>query len=159
MSSSANTLLQVGRQRGMSLIQGVLAVLLVASLVIGIATIYAGSENTARGGRLHRDAVELADRMAEQIRRGDPHADFETRIGVTCSKTKDAIEQAVACWQEQVATQLTNGSSGIALDTSTTPAEYVITVNWSEPRTGTASYVMRVAKPSISSDKQLAASG
>jgi Tfp pilus assembly protein PilV len=138
---------KIAHQRGTSLIEGVLAVLLTASLVIGIATIYAGSEKTARGGRLHREAVELAEQMAKRIRSAsDPRANFETRIGITCSGTKDAIERTVACWQEQVATQLTNGSSGISLDTSTTPPEYIIVVNWAEPRTGTASYVMRVAR-------------
>ena len=138
-------------QRGLTLVEGVLALLLLASLIIGIATLYAVSGKEKRGGQLHNQAVKLAKQMAAEIRSNqDARSDFETSIGATCSEkypAKNSIAHDVACWQEQVGSQLTNGSSRISLDTSTVPAEYVIVVNWSEPRTGTASYVMRVAKP------------
>lgn len=141
----------LSRQHGLTLVEGVLAVLLLASLTIGIATLYAVSTKEERGGQLHKKAVTLAQQVAAEIGSNqDAHSDFETRIGATCSEKyadKNVIAHDVACWQEQVATQLTNGSSRISLDTSKVPPEYVIVVSWSEPRTGTASYVLRVTKP------------
>jgi len=143
------------RQHAFTLLEAVLAVLIVISVGIGIAALYVRSDKANHGAQLHQQAVELVDSMAREIRlRGDTKGNFETRIGITCAATakdrdneRSTIGHDVACWQEQVATQLANGSSRIELDTSVMPSVYVIEVSWSEPRTGTASYVVRVPMP------------
>ena len=139
----------------------IVALLLIASITIGIAAIYAQRQNIARGGRLHARAVELAQQMATSIgENGDGKTNFETTLGATCNlstsqasgttgkKTNSAVN-AVACWQDTVEQELTNGTANISLDRSIVPAQYIIVVSWSEPRSGTASYVLRVTPGSI----------
>lgn len=148
-------------QRGLTLVETIVALLLIASITIGIAAIYAQRQNIARGGRLHARAVELAQQMATSIgENGDGKTNFETTLGATCNlpstpaggaagkKTNSAVN-TVACWQDMVEQELTNGSANISLDRATVPAQYIIVVSWSEPRSGTASYVLRVTPGSI----------
>lgn len=121
---------------------------LLAVCTIGIAAIYARHNHSLRGGRLHATAAELSDQMAAMIR--DPKnaaASFETGLGHTCNTAQSIpdVENDVACWQDDVAHELSNGSARIVLDTSTVPAQYIITISWTDPRTGTASYVQRVS--------------
>lgn len=126
----------------------IVAVLLVASCVIGIAAIYAQRQNIARGGRLHARAVELAQQIATKITANtNVKNNFETALGATCNTKPSQADNAtnlVACWQDTVEQELTDGSARVSLDRSTVPAQYVIVVSWSEPRSGTASYVLRV---------------
>jgi Tfp pilus assembly protein PilV len=133
-------------QSGLTLIEGIFAVLILASCVIGITTLYTQRQNIARGGRLHESAVALAQEMANTIRNDTSKHNYETTLGARCDhKTGLAqVTNLVACWQDQVEQELTNGSARISLDRSSLPAQYVIIVSWSEPRTGTASYVLRV---------------
>lgn len=136
-------------QYGLTMVETIVAILLVTSCVIGIASIYAQRQNIARGGRLHERAVELAQQIATQIRQdNNVKNNFETTLGATCNSKlsqSDSATNVVACWQDAVEQELTNGSARISLDRNTVPAQYVIVVSWSEPRTGTASYVLRVS--------------
>jgi type II secretory pathway pseudopilin PulG len=139
---------RIAHQRGLTMVETIVAILLIASCAIGIAAIYAQRQNIARGGRLHERAVELAQEIAGHIRQdANIQNNFETTLGVTCNPEISASGNAtnlVACWQDTVEQDLTNGSARIALDRNTVPAQYVIVVSWSEPRSGTASYVVRV---------------
>lgn len=156
-------------QAGLTLVETIVALLLLASCTIGIAAIYAQRQNIARGGRLHEHAVELAQQMAASIRESsDGAANFETTLGATCNnnssqpspsskkKTSQTVN-VVACWQDTVEQELANGSANISLDRSSVPAQYIIIVSWSEPRSGTASYVLRATpgagKPETASPK------
>jgi Tfp pilus assembly protein PilV len=147
-------------QSGVTLLDTVVALLLIASFTIGIAAIYAERQNIARGGRLHEHAVKLAQQMANAIRDNDGSINFETTLGATCddksnqnkstqsskggNKKNNRGVNVVACWQDSVEQDLTNGTANISLDRTSLPAQYVIIVSWSEPRSGTASYVLRV---------------
>jgi type IV pilus assembly protein PilV len=140
------------QQRGITLLETIIAMLLVTSGVIGIAAIYAQRQNIARGGHVHQRAVELAQQMAAHIRQdANPKNNFETTLGATCKSTSaksDGATNQVACWQDEIEQELTDGTARISLDRNAVPAQYVIVVSWSEPRTGTASYVLRVAPAS-----------
>jgi Tfp pilus assembly protein PilV len=137
------------RQHGATLVEVIVAILLLASCVIGIAAIYAQRQNIARGGREHEHAVELAQQIATSIRQASNGKDnFETALGATCDSKLSKLDPTanlVACWQDSVEKELTDGSARISLDRSTVPEQYVIVVSWSEPHNGTASYVLRVA--------------
>jgi Tfp pilus assembly protein PilV len=161
-----NTPPQSNRQSGITLLDTIVALLLIASCTIGIAAIYAERQNIARGGRLHEHAVKLAQQMANAIRDNkDGSTNFETTLGATCDDTSNQNKSnqkksdrsgkgsnkknnrgvnVVACWQDSVEQDLTNGTANISLDRTSLPAQYVIIVSWSEPRSGTASYVLRV---------------
>jgi hypothetical protein len=120
------------------------------SCVIGIAAIYAQRNHGLRGGKLHAIAAQLSDHMAALIRsEKGQNAVFETGLGHSCnvSQSLPDIDNEVACWQDDVARDLSNGSARIVLDNSTVPAQYIITISWTDPRSGTASYVQRVTVP------------
>lgn len=140
-------------QRGLTMVETIVAILLITSCVIGIAAIYAQRQNIARGGRLHERAVELAQQIADYIRQSNnARNNFETLLGATCNAelgNSGSATNLVACWQDTVEQDLSNGSARISLDRNTVPAQYVIVVSWSEPRTGTASYVLRVTPGSV----------
>ncbi|MGE0115033.1 MAG: hypothetical protein AB7T07_09150 [Steroidobacteraceae bacterium] len=140
------------RQCGLTLVETIVAILIGASCVIGIAAIYTQQQNIARGGHLHARAIELTQQMAAHIREDSSKGNFETMLGATCTPQQDKpgnTTNMVACWQDTVEQELTNGSARISLDRNTVPAQYVIVVSWSEPRSGAASYVLRVT-PGIS---------
>lgn len=144
------------KQSGLTLIEGIFAVLILSSCVIGVATLYTQRQNIVRGGRLHERAVQLAQEMAGQIRSDtNTRRNYETVLGANCDPKAAKPASAtsiVACWQDKVEQDLTNGSARISLDRTTLPAQYVIIVSWSEPRTGTASYVLRVAQSAATTD-------
>lgn len=123
-----------------------------AICTIGIGAIYARHNDSLRGGRLHATAAQLSDQMAIMIRdKKNADASFETGLGHVCNTAQSIpdVENDVACWQDEVAHELSNGNARIVLDTSTVPPQYVITISWTDPRTGTASYVQRVSISSV----------
>jgi len=133
--------------RKVTLVEAVIGLLLMASCVMGIIAIYSRHNQNLRGGSLHATAAQLSDQMVLLIRdRNNAGASFETGLGHTCNTAQSIpdVENEVACWQDDVAHELSNGNARIVLDTSTVPSQYVITISWTDPRSGTASYVQRV---------------
>jgi len=121
-----------------------------ASCFFGIAAIYAQHDHRPSGGGLHATAAELGEQMASIVRNEkDASTNFETGLGHTCNSAQAIpdVDNEVACWQDDVARALSNGAARIVLDSSTVPAQYVITISWTDPRAGTASYVQRVIAP------------
>ena len=141
------------RRFGITLSESILVALLLVACAIGIGLLLTQAKNILGGGKLHTQAVQLANEMAEQIK-NETNQNYESTLGASCDgKTKQATTTSnkVACWQDKVQQQLSNGSSKIYLDRTVQPAQYVIIVSWSEPSTGTASYILRVKpKNSIS---------
>jgi len=135
------------RPRRLSFIELTIGMILIVSIIVGIATMYSKRKHNLGGGSLHATAAELSDQMVRMIQQEkDNTASFETGLGHSCN-TDQAIpdvDNEVACWQDDVAHALSNGTARIVLDSSTVPAQYVITISWTDPRAGTASYVKRV---------------
>jgi hypothetical protein len=123
-------------------------VLLLITCVVGMGVLLAQTQTMFGSGRLHDQAIQLADEMADQIKNeNNPKQSYESTLGAKCDNTtKQTISASnrVACWQDRIQQQLSNGSSKIYLDRHVQPAQYVIVVNWSAPKTGTASYILRV---------------
>ena len=134
------------RRFGITLSESILVALLLVACAIGIGLLLTQVKNILGGGKLHTQAVQLANEIAEQIK-NETNQNYESTLGASCDgKTKQATTTSnkVACWQDKVQQQLSNGSSKIYLDRTIQPAQYVIIVSWSEPSTGTASYILRV---------------
>ena len=132
---------------GVTLVEALVGLLLIGICVTGIVSVYAQHDKSIRGGKLHARAAQLGATMATLIREAhEPTANFETGLGNACdvAELPTVIENVVACWQDQVGKELANGSARIVLDHSSVPPHYVIIISWAEPRTGTASYVLRV---------------
>jgi type IV pilus assembly protein PilV len=139
------------RLSGFTLVDTLVALLVLTMGFIGIASLYAERIRPGSGGRLHATAVELAQSIAVRIRANrDRDAIYENGMGVLCKrnfaakKPEARAANEVACWQDEIEKALPNGTGFITLDTTVVPPAYTITVNWSEPGARTASYVERV---------------
>ena len=132
-----------------TLSESILVALLLMACAIGIGLLLTQAKTILGSGKLHTQAVQLANEIAEQIKNEtNLEQNYESTLGASCDgKTKQAttIPNKIACWQDKVQQQLSNGSSKIYLDRTVQPAQYVIIVSWSEPSTGTASYILRVS--------------
>ena len=140
--------------RGFTIAEVFAALLVMAVGVIGIAALYSDQVQTNPEAQLHREAAELAERIAQRIRETkEGHAGFATTIGVLCEQPKtptlpqDVAAREAACWEDDVERKLPSGLGTITRDTLTNPPTYVIAVSWSAQDAGTASYVIRVRAP------------
>jgi type IV pilus assembly protein PilV len=139
------------RERGFTLVEIVVALLIIAIALLGISALYVEHTETAREAEPRIRAAELAEQMAQRIRANAAgRTGYANVVGVVCNKTaqpkraEDAAALEAACWSEQVASELPSGLGSIARDTSTTPETYVVAVSWSPAQGGAASYVIRV---------------
>jgi len=137
---------------GFSLLEILVALVVIAVGVIGVAALYTeGVSNTARTDP-RTIAAELAESIAERIRSNAAGRSGYARVmGIVCNPSAkprrgadEKAEQEAACWQDLVEQRLPSGSGTITRELSTTPPTYVVAVSWSVPDAGTASYVTRV---------------
>lgn len=132
----------------LSVIEIIIAVVVMGSLLATLLMLYRTNGMRMPGGSPHAQAAMFSDRMADLIReQKNSAAAFETGLGHTCNSAQAIadVENDVACWQDEVSRELPNGSARIVLDDTTVPSYYVITISWTDPRSGTATYVQRVA--------------
>lgn len=139
------------RPRGATLVEVLVALLILSVGLLGIAALYVDNLRNGRTGVLRTQASALAADMAERIRTNRlGGASFARVTGQRCqdlpdtASANDVAANEVACWQDEVANALPNGTGIVARDTTTLPATYTVTVSWSETGAGTASYVVRV---------------
>jgi Tfp pilus assembly protein PilV len=147
-------------QQGLTLPETLAAFVGLAIVVLGIVAVHVERLQTQPEVARRVDAKLLADEMATVVHdaeaksKQDPAREavrYENPIGMVCSKEAsglsiaDAAANQVACWQSKIATRLPNGSGTIALDQTTVPVSYVVTVSWSQASGSTASYVVRTS--------------
>lgn len=140
-------------QRGATLAEILVAMLVLAVGVIGVAALYSQPPPQEQGTQFSQQAAALAEDMAARIRSTPQGREgFASTIAVICKPDFDAARagqhdqaaQQAACWEDEVEAALPSGYGAIIRDTSTTPVSYVVTVSWSAPGSGAASYVVRV---------------
>ena len=144
-------------QRGLTLAEIAMALFAVGISALSIATVYLQREQATSVIEQRAIAQGLIKEITDRITAQHP-ADvrFENAIGVRCAKSANNLSpQAlatndVACWQERVATALPNGAGSIVLDTSAVPATYAVTVSWSRPHGGLASFTTRAIANAMS---------
>lgn len=150
-SLSAHDRHRPGAASGFTLVEIVVALLIIAVALIGIAALYMEATEGARESAPKLRAAALAERIAERIRINPAgRTGYASVVGVTCNKNakpkraEDAAAIEAACWHEQVSGELPSGMGSVTRDTSTTPPTYVVAVSWSPPEGGAASFVIRV---------------
>jgi type IV pilus assembly protein PilV len=143
------------RQRGFSLVEALVALVVLSVGLLGIAALYVSALRFARNALLRSDAVTLASDMADRIQaNAGGGAAYALAAGATntavaaCASTGCTATQMAttdkAQWAALLADTLPAGRGTITVDTATTPAIYTITVSWTEPNVGAQSYRLSV---------------
>jgi Tfp pilus assembly protein PilV len=140
--------------RGVTIVELLAAIAVVAIAIIGIAALYATEADPEHLVSPRDQAASLAETMAAKIEKNVAgRSGYASVVGVFCNgpaRTKradDAAAREAACWHDEVEAKLPNGMGTITRDPSTKPPTYVIAVSWSAADTGAASFVMRVQPP------------
>jgi len=120
--------------------------------VLCIATVYLQHEHSVSITAQQATAQALAAEMTGQIASRQART-FALRTPWECDARKPRPRQhrkrqrltMSPAGRNTFATQLPNGAGSIALDTSTVPPMYAVTVSWSQPRGGLVSYTVRAS--------------
>jgi type IV pilus assembly protein PilV len=139
--------------RGFSLVESLVALVVLSVGLLGIAALYVSALRFGRTALLRSDAVTLAGDMADRIR-------ANATAGASYAMAAGAVNTAVAAcatggctaaqmattdkaqWAALLARALPAGNGTVEVDAATSPTTYTITVRWTEPNVGAQSYVL-----------------
>ena len=132
------------RQRGFSLVEVLITLVIMSVGMLGIAGLYVQSMQAGRTSMFRHHAVTLAGDVADRIR-ANPTADIAYTApvgvnnncvlgGVDCSPTQMAAND-ILLWRDQADRTLPGGDVTIILtpEAGLVPPTYQITVSWTEP--------------------------
>lgn len=128
------------RLRGFSLVETMVALVVLSVGLLGVARMYVFSLQNGRTALLNSQAVILAAGMADRIRvnrtagidYAGAAADFGcVDGGVDCTPAQMAANDLLV-WRAEVTNAIPNGQATIAVDVGTLPTTYVITVRWND---------------------------
>lgn len=130
-------------QTGFTLVEAMVALVVLSVGLIGVAALHGQSLSAARTAYFRSIAVTLSADMADRIRgnrlAGAAYAgsaasygcDPSNGGGVDCSPTEMAAHDLYV-WDGMVESSLPNGRSTVRFDGGTSPPTYTITVMWDE---------------------------
>jgi len=126
---------------GFSLVEVLVALVVVSVGMLGVAGLYVHGMQAGRTAMFSHHAVTLAGDVADRIR-ANPRAGVAyagagadnncVAGGVDCDQDQMAAND-IFVWSEQARDFLPNGTVTIVFNGGVTPAEYQITVGWTEP--------------------------
>ena len=129
-------------ERGFSLIEVLIALIIMSVGMLGIASLYVHSMQAGRTSLFRHNAVTLAGDVADRMRANPTGANAYTALlgadndcidgGTNCSNTQMAAQDILA-WQLQADDTLPNGTVTIGFDNTVNPPVYTIAINWNEP--------------------------
>jgi type IV pilus assembly protein PilV len=150
---------------GVSLVEALVALVVLSVGMLGIAALYVESLRSGRTALARSQAVTLAADMGDRIRAnragglnyvkavddaGALNANCAQGGGANCAPATMAAHD-IAIWYRAVdsragaPTSLPGGRGSIAVDNTTTPFTYTITVRWSESgQAADNTYVLRI---------------
>ena len=138
-----------GRERGFTMVEALVALVILAIGLLGIAALYLDSLRGGRTALYRTTAVALASDLADRIRSnreaGTAYAldfgDDTMTADTTCDATPGCApatmaETDLARWRERIVQMLPAGDAEVtATAIAGEPTRYVITVRWIEPGT------------------------
>ncbi len=128
-------------QRGFSLVEVLIALIIMSVGMLGIAGLYVQSMQAGRTALFRHHAVTLAGDVADRIR-ANPRAGVAyagigadnncVGAGIDCDAGQMAAND-ILLWKQQAAESLPNGDIVVAFNNAVVPPSYKITVGWDEP--------------------------
>jgi type IV pilus assembly protein PilV len=145
------------RSQGFTLVESLVALVILSIGMLGIAALHVEGLRSARGALTRTTAVTLASDIADRIR-ANRGATVEYGAVVTSADTNanclpggagctvaDLAHHDKAVWLGAIEASLPGGTGTIDCDDSDVPATYTITVTWSEVGSATPStYTMTI---------------
>ena len=129
------------KTRGFTLIEVLIALIIMSVGMLGIAGLYVHSMQAGRTSVLRHNAVTLAGDIADRIR-ANPRAGAAYALagannncvdgGVDCTIGEMAAND-IWLWDQQAATTLPNGQVNVVFNNGVVPPTYQITITWTEP--------------------------
>jgi len=128
-------------QRGFSLVEVLIALIIMSVGMLGIAGLYVQSMQAGRTSLFRHHAVTLAGDVADRIR-ANPTAGIAYQGvganlncvagGIDCDEVEMASND-ILLWAQQANESLPNGTVIIVFDDTVDPPTYSIAVGWDEP--------------------------
>jgi type IV pilus assembly protein PilV len=150
---------QRSRDQGFTLIEVLIALVVLAIGMLGIAALYIEGLRASRSALVRSEAVVLASNMADRIRAnpeagaayGQPAANNPNANcvagGAGCSPAQMAAHD-LRVWLDAIAAQLPEGSGTVEFEDVSPndgiPAAFDVTVTWTEAGLGDLDYTLRV---------------
>jgi len=142
MISSKNQINGIRGGRGFSLIEVLIALIILSVGMLGIAGLYVQSMQAGRTSMFRHNAVTIAGDIADRIR-ANPAAGTAYAAaagadnscvngGINCSPAQMAAHD-ISLWQEQADDSLPNGTVTVTHDGDLVLPSYEIKVGWDEP--------------------------
>jgi type IV pilus assembly protein PilV len=131
----------MNKQQGFSLVEVLIALIIMSVGMLGIAGLYVQSMQAGRTSMFRHHAIALAGDVADRIR-ANPRAGGAYTGG---GSDNNCVDQGIDCdiaqmadhdiflWLQQADDSLPNGTVQIIFDNTTVPPTYAITVQWNEP--------------------------
>lgn len=129
-------------QRGFSLVEVLVALIIMSVGMLGIAGLYVQSMQAGRTSMLRHNAVTLAGDVADRIRSnpraGNAYTDADGADNGCVNGDADCTEAEMAghdilLWKTQAEDTMPNGLVTITFDNTVNPPDYTIAITWDEP--------------------------
>lgn len=160
------------KSSGFSMVEALVALVVLGVGMLGIASLYVVTLRSSGSAISRMQAVNLASDLGDRIRANRTAATAYVLNGITADE-EDEEDESAGCmgadrncspaqmaahdlhlWQQQVLAALPSAQATVAVDTSTNPNTYTITVSWLEaqendaegadPEDNRLSYVLRM---------------